>query len=200
MGSVHDRRAGDGGIPNPSPDALAVFRASTPGWLALPWELARDAGDASAIALGGVEVVRSLPAGMDPAFQLLGERLRVLMVISRPRGAGDVGYRMIARPLLDRLEAVPGPVEMVVLRPPRCRRWWTPSPRRGRRGSRFRWCISTATVPSPDFGRRTAVPRWPTPGGSGVTHYRPGKILIPSTLLSIVDLVVSESQTRTSPA
>jgi tetratricopeptide (TPR) repeat protein len=40
------------------------------------------------------------------------------MVISRPAGTGDVGYRMIARPLIDRLEAVRGQVDLVVLRPP----------------------------------------------------------------------------------
>ncbi len=95
-----------------------VFRSPVATWLSLPWELARDEGDPSPLALGGVEVVRSLPGGMDPAFAVEGERLRVLMVISRPRGAGDVGYRMIARPLLERLEAVSGPVDLVVLRPP----------------------------------------------------------------------------------
>ena len=47
-----------------------------------------------------------------------GGRLRVLMVISRPAGRRDVGYRMIARPLLERLEAVRGQVDLVVLRPP----------------------------------------------------------------------------------
>ena len=40
------------------------------------------------------------------------------MVISRPAGAADVGFRMIARPLLERLEAVRGRVDLVVLRPP----------------------------------------------------------------------------------
>jgi hypothetical protein len=40
------------------------------------------------------------------------------MVISRPAGAAEVGYRMVARPLLDRLEAVRGSVDLVVLRPP----------------------------------------------------------------------------------
>ena len=45
-------------------------------------------------------------------------RLRVLMVISRPAGTSDVGYRMIARPLLERLKAVRGQVDLVVLRPP----------------------------------------------------------------------------------
>jgi tetratricopeptide (TPR) repeat protein len=40
------------------------------------------------------------------------------MVICRPAGTGDLGYRMIARPLLERLDAVRGDVELVVLRPP----------------------------------------------------------------------------------
>ena len=47
-----------------------------------------------------------------------GERLRVLMVIARPAGTADVAYRMIARPLLERLDAVRGQVDLVVLRPP----------------------------------------------------------------------------------
>ena len=40
------------------------------------------------------------------------------MVISRPAGTGDIGYQMIARPLLERLDAVRGQVGLVVLRPP----------------------------------------------------------------------------------
>ena len=47
-----------------------------------------------------------------------GGRLRVLMVISRPAGTADVGYQMVARPLLERLEAVRGEVDLTVLRPP----------------------------------------------------------------------------------
>jgi tetratricopeptide (TPR) repeat protein len=47
-----------------------------------------------------------------------GGRLRVLMVISRPAGTGDIRYQMIARPLLERLGAVRGQVDLVVLRPP----------------------------------------------------------------------------------
>jgi len=96
-----------------------VLRSPVPAWLGLSWELSRDATDPSPVALAGVEIVRSLPAGqMEQAFPVSGERLRVLMVISRPRGSGDVGYRMIARPLLERLEAVAGQVDLVVLRPP----------------------------------------------------------------------------------
>jgi CHAT domain len=40
------------------------------------------------------------------------------MVISRPAGTADVGYQMVARPLLERLDAVRGEVDLTVLRPP----------------------------------------------------------------------------------
>src|SRR5215510_9680126 len=43
---------------------------------------------------------------------------RVDVVISQPAGSADVRYRMVARPLVERLEAVRGRVELVVLRPP----------------------------------------------------------------------------------
>ncbi len=96
-----------------------VFRSAVPGWLGLPWELVCDPARPTPVALDRVGVSRSLPAAaLAEAFSVGGERLRVLMVISRPQGAADVGYRMIARPLLERLEAVRGRVELVVLRPP----------------------------------------------------------------------------------
>ena len=96
-----------------------VVRSAQPGWLGLPWELLSDPAQPSPMALDAAAVSRSLPtAQMGQAFSVGGERLRVLMVISRPLGTGDVGYRMIARPLLERLDAVRGAVELVVLRPP----------------------------------------------------------------------------------
>ncbi len=85
----------------------------------MPWELLVDPWQPSAVALDAVAVSRSLLNGqMGQAFPVGGQRLRVLMVISRPLGTGDVGYRMIARPLLKRLDAVRGAVDLVVLRPP----------------------------------------------------------------------------------
>ena len=35
-----------------------------------------------------------------------GETLRVLMVIARPKGEEDAGYRSIARPLFEKIRAV----------------------------------------------------------------------------------------------
>jgi tetratricopeptide (TPR) repeat protein len=98
-----------------------VVRSGSARWLGLPWELMRDPARELPLALdGGVAGIdRSLPAGeLGAAFDATGDRLRVLMVISRPSGAADVGFRMIARPLLERLAAVRGQVELVVLRPP----------------------------------------------------------------------------------
>lgn len=96
-----------------------VVRSGSPTWLGLPWELMTDPDRSPApLVLDGVSVARSLPTPIGAAFDVGGELLRVLMVISRPRGVADVGYRMIARHLVSRLELVAGKVELVVLRPP----------------------------------------------------------------------------------
>ena len=94
-----------------------VFRSAEPGLLGLPWELMRDG--AGPVALGDGGISRSLPiADRAGTLAVPGGRLRVLMVISRPSGTDDVGYQMVARPLLQRLEAVRGEVDLTVLRPP----------------------------------------------------------------------------------
>lgn len=102
-----------------SPGIELVFRSASPALLGLPWELLRDPSRPTPLALDLVGVTRGiLGAELVGTFAASGERLRVLMVISRPDGADDVGFRMIARPLLECLEAVRGQVELVVLRPP----------------------------------------------------------------------------------
>ncbi|MBD0737659.1 hypothetical protein BGM09_30690 [Streptomyces sp. CBMA29] len=93
-----------------------VLRSQSAEQLGRPWELMAAPGRHLA-------VTRMLPsdAGED-SFDVPGARFRVLMVISRPAGANDVGYQMIARPLLQRLKEVRDHVELVVLRPPTLRR------------------------------------------------------------------------------
>ncbi|MFE2109828.1 tetratricopeptide repeat protein [Kitasatospora sp. NPDC059463] len=96
-----------------------VLRSDSAELLGLPWELMADPGRPSPLALDGVALSRSLPsAALGRVFTAGGSRLRVLMVIARPDGTEDVGFRTIARPLLRRLEAVRGQVDLVVLRPP----------------------------------------------------------------------------------
>ena len=94
-----------------------LFRSADPALLALPWELIRDGAGPVALGTGGIS--RALPvAGRAQTLEVPGGHLRVLMVISRPAGTNDVGYQMVARPLLERLEAVRGQVDLTVLRPP----------------------------------------------------------------------------------
>ena len=98
-----------------------VFRSAEPGLLGLPWELMRDGAGPVALGAGGIS--RSLPvAGGAGTLEVPGGQLRVLMVISRPAGTRDVGYQMVARPLLERLDAVRGEVDLTVLRPADIRR------------------------------------------------------------------------------
>jgi len=94
-----------------------VFRSADPSLLGLPWELMRDGTGPVAMGAGGIS--RSIPvAASAGTLEVPGGKLRVLMVISRPAGAADVGYQMVARPLLERLDAVRGEVSLTVLRPP----------------------------------------------------------------------------------
>lgn len=97
-----------------------VLSSSSPDLLGLPWELMADPSSAAPLALEAGGLSRSLATVSDDAatIPVAQGRLRVLMVICRPAGSRDVGYRMIARPLLERLETVRGTVELVVLRPP----------------------------------------------------------------------------------
>ncbi len=84
--------------------------------LGLPWELLRDPQRHVDLALEMTGFNRTLSVAGEAAAKADGERLRVLMVIARPAGVRDVGYQMIARPLLERLEPVAGEVDFVVLR------------------------------------------------------------------------------------
>jgi tetratricopeptide (TPR) repeat protein len=94
-----------------------VFRSADPGLLGLPWELMRDGAGPVAMGTGGIS--RTLPvADGAGTLDVPGGKLRVLMVISRPAGTHDVSYQMVARPLLERLDAVRGEVSLSVLRPP----------------------------------------------------------------------------------
>lgn len=109
---LRDRAAGPGSFE-------VVVRSAAAGWLGLPWELLCDPDRPGPLTLDGVRLSRSLPsAQLGAPFGVRGDRLRVLIVISRPHGRHDVGFQMVARPLLRRLEAVRGRVELTVLRPP----------------------------------------------------------------------------------
>jgi hypothetical protein len=95
-----------------------VLRSTAPGFLGLPWELLQDPERKTPLALELSAIDRTVSAAGAAATVPPGPDLRVLMVIARPAGLADVGYQMIARPLLERLSAVQGAVTLEVLRPP----------------------------------------------------------------------------------
>jgi tetratricopeptide (TPR) repeat protein len=99
--------------------AEIVVRSEVPGRLGLPWELMRAPGASGPLVLDGIGITRCLDANSsDDSVDVTGDRLRVLMVISRPASARDVGYQMIARPLLRSMASAQGEVDLEVLRPP----------------------------------------------------------------------------------
>jgi tetratricopeptide (TPR) repeat protein len=98
--------------------AELVIMSRSPAFLSLPWELLRDPKRATPLALDLAAIDRTLVIEGAAASVPPGETLRVLMVIARPSGLKDVGYQMIARPLVERLSAVRGRVRLDVLRPP----------------------------------------------------------------------------------
>ncbi|GAA0459016.1 hypothetical protein Aca07nite_59410 [Actinoplanes capillaceus] len=100
-----------------------VLRSGDPRALGMPWELIHEPGRDVPLVCDGATLTRTLP-GFGPlgVRDIPVARLRVLMVISRPAGAADVDYRMVARPLLDRLASVAAGVDLVVLRPPTLQR------------------------------------------------------------------------------
>ena len=88
--------------------------SESPAFLGLPWELIRDPDHDSPLALDVARIGRTIPVSTDAAIQRPDERLRILMVISRPFGERDVPYQMIARPLMDCLNLVSDRVELKV--------------------------------------------------------------------------------------
>jgi hypothetical protein len=90
--------------------------ADVPG---LPWELLRDPGTDTAVALGAGEFVRThlQTAGRVSLPEAGGDRLRVLLVICRPGRGDDVPFRSVASRLVrGGAEQMPG-LDLDVLRP-----------------------------------------------------------------------------------
>lgn len=92
------------------------LRSSDPAVLALPWELLRVPGAASPLAFELAGIGR---AGRGSATVLpIPGALRVLLIVSRPGGEADIGYRAVTGPLLDILDRAAGRISVELLRPP----------------------------------------------------------------------------------
>jgi tetratricopeptide (TPR) repeat protein len=87
-------------------------------FLGLPWELLHDP-DRSEPAVFDFGTLQRTLANEVPSVDVhVGQELRVLLVVSRPKGKADVAYQSIARPLLAKLQASSARVSVDVLRPP----------------------------------------------------------------------------------
>ena len=96
-----------------------LVRSPSAAVLGFPWELLWDPERSLPVALDLAGVARTTDiAHVSTDAIVTGHTLRILMVISRPAGGADVGYRTIARPLLRQLRPLHPGVELTVLRPP----------------------------------------------------------------------------------
>ncbi|MBF0326665.1 MAG: tetratricopeptide repeat protein [Alphaproteobacteria bacterium] len=95
-----------------------IIQSQSPSVLGQPWEIMTDPGHPEPLALRFAGMSRELP-NCNPIIAVpQAKRLRVLLIIARPFGVQDVSHQIVARPLLRRLAAVAGKVEITVLRPP----------------------------------------------------------------------------------
>lgn len=87
---------------------------------AIPWELIRNPHSRTCLALSAASFVRSQRAGQTTlAAAREAEKVRILLVICRPRGGEDVPFRSVAARLVTGLgEAARGAFDLHVLRPP----------------------------------------------------------------------------------
>jgi tetratricopeptide (TPR) repeat protein len=103
-------------------DVLRVeIVADVPAADVLPWELLRDPTQGVEFALAGRSITRTTSradgARAAPPTRSDGA-VRILLVIARPEGRLDVGFRSVSGPLVHELTASGAPVEVDVLRPP----------------------------------------------------------------------------------
>ena len=86
---------------------------------ALPWELLRDPRSGADLALTARSITRTTSAAAATSGAVREDAtVRILIVIARPEGRLDVGFRAVAGPLLRELTASGASVEVDVLRPP----------------------------------------------------------------------------------
>lgn len=122
--SVSSTEGGGNDLWGPLSERLAQTRveieSQVPASEGLPWELIRDPGSDAPIALKAQSFVRVQASGPSDTMRISApdHRIRVLLVVSRPGGAGDVPFRPVAEQLLYQAAAHGPAVGIDVLRPP----------------------------------------------------------------------------------
>src|SRR5262249_27372737 len=84
-------------------DQLRFEIAGSPEFQALHWEALKDPAQPQPLALHAPIVRRNLKPQALPADPQPSPTVNLLVVVARPGGRGDVGYRTISRPLVETL-------------------------------------------------------------------------------------------------
>jgi hypothetical protein len=100
----------------PDEGKLLTIDATDPRVLRLPWELLAD--DGGHIFARGIGVRRRLQQATTGQVQSFELPARVLVIVSRPEGAGFIDPRAVSRPLLDALDELGDRVAIEFLYPP----------------------------------------------------------------------------------
>ena len=91
--------------------------AGSPPFHALHWEALKDPELPEAFALRAPMVRKNLVPQTVPAHVHLSPVINVLLIVARPRGRFDVGYRTISRPLVESLRRANLRVHVDIVRP-----------------------------------------------------------------------------------
>jgi hypothetical protein len=83
----------------------------------LHWEAMRDPGMETPVAIRIPTIRRVAGPEWKPAPPVGQPTLNILVVVARPMGSDDVGYRTVSRPLLDALRQADRPVTVDLVRP-----------------------------------------------------------------------------------
>jgi hypothetical protein len=89
----------------------------TPELHRLHWEALKDPKQPRAFALDGVMIRKHAHPQPVKARVQSGPTINLLIVVARPSGAHDVGYRTISRPLVEELRQAGIPVQIDIVRP-----------------------------------------------------------------------------------
>ncbi len=100
----------------PGEGKLLTIDATDPRVLRLPWELLADEG--GHIFAQGIGVRRRLQQATAAPVKPFDLPVRVLILVSRPKGAGFIDPRAVSVPLLDALDGLGGRVATEFLYPP----------------------------------------------------------------------------------
>jgi tetratricopeptide (TPR) repeat protein len=98
-------------------DHLVIEIAGSPEFHRLHWESLKDPHLGEPLAVHAPIVRKNLVPQPFPARPKVSATLNLLLVVARPGGKRDVGYRTISRPLVETLRQARLPVEVEIIRP-----------------------------------------------------------------------------------